>query len=53
MPNEIIIDWDENGNYYLCISCECDWEKEHGLQLIFENGQILIRASGQDGHFTE
>ncbi len=52
-PTEIIIHWDEKGDFYLCVSCECEWEKEHGLQLVFKNGQILIRASGHDEHFAD
>jgi hypothetical protein len=51
--NEIIIDSDENGDFYLCVSCGCDWEEEHGLQLVFKNGQTLVRASGHDGHLTD
>ena len=50
-PTEIIIHWDEEGDFYLCVSCDCEWEKEHGLQLVFKNGQTLTRASGHDGHF--
>ncbi len=52
-PTEIIIHWDENGEFYLCVSCECVWEQEHGLLLVFKNGQILTRASGHDGHFED
>lgn len=33
IPTEIIIEWDENEDFYLCVSCECEWEEEHGLQL--------------------
>jgi hypothetical protein len=51
--NEIIIHWDENSDFYLCVSCGCDWEEEHGLQLVFKNGQTLTRASGHDGHFAD
>ncbi|MFA7380874.1 MAG: hypothetical protein WC150_10445 [Bacteroidia bacterium] len=53
IANEIIIQWDENGDLYLCVSCGCDWEIEHGLQLVFKNGHTLVRASGHDGHFTD
>ena len=53
IPNEIIIHWDEVGDFYLCVLCECAWEQEHGLQLVFKNGKILTRASGDDGHFTD
>lgn len=52
-PTEIIIHWDENGDFYLCVSCECEWEEEHGLQLVFKDGHTLIRASGHDGQFTD
>jgi hypothetical protein len=52
-PTEIIIHLDETGDFYLCVSCECEWEEEHGLQLVFAKGQTLTRASGHDGHFTD
>ncbi|MEO6136138.1 MAG: hypothetical protein ABIP35_13360 [Ginsengibacter sp.] len=52
-PTEIIIHWDEDGEFYLCVSCDCEWEEEHGLQLVFKGGQTLTRASGHDGHFTD
>jgi hypothetical protein len=38
---------------YLAISCGCDWEEEHGLQLVFKQGKKLTRISGHDGHITE
>jgi len=38
---------------YLQIACECDWEQEHGLQLVFRQGKKLTRISDQDGHLTE
>ena len=52
-PEVIIIYWDENANFYLCVSCICEWEQEHGLELVFENGQAMTRAKGHDGHFTD
>jgi uncharacterized protein DUF6985 len=52
-PTEVIIHWDESGHFYLCVSCNCEWELEHGLQLVFNDGKILTRASGHDGHFTD
>jgi hypothetical protein len=51
--NEIIIHYDENRAFYLCVSCDCDWEEEHGLQLVFKDGLTLTRASGHDGHFVD
>jgi hypothetical protein len=38
---------------YVQIACECDWEPEHGLQLVFRQGKQLTRVSEQDGHLTE
>ena len=52
-PTEIVIHWDEDGEFYLCVSCECEWEEEHGLQLVFKDGLTLTRASGHDGHFAD
>lgn len=37
---------------YLSIVCNCDWEQEHGLQLVFRRGTQLTRVSAQDGHLT-
>lgn len=52
-PNEITIDEDKNGIFYLCVSCGCEWEEEHGLQLVFKAGLKLTRASGHDGGFED
>ena len=38
---------------YVVIDCECDWDLEHGLQLVFRQGKKLTRISQQDGHITE
>ena len=38
---------------YIQVACECDWEEEHGLQLVFRQGKKLTRISDQDGHLTE
>ena len=51
-PSEIYISH-EDSNMYLAISCECDWEQEHGLQLVFKNGDTLTKVSEQDGQVTE
>lgn len=45
-PIEIIIHWDEDENFYLCVSCKCEWEVEHGLELVFKNGETLTSAVG-------
>ena len=38
---------------YINVTCECEWEKEHGLQIVFRQGKQLTRISEQDGHLTE
>jgi hypothetical protein len=37
---------------YIVIAAECDWEPEHGLQIVFRRGSELARVSDQDGHLT-
>jgi hypothetical protein len=37
---------------YVQITAECDWEREHGLQLVYRRGSELSRVSDQDGHLT-
>jgi len=37
---------------YVQISAECDWEQEHGLQIVYRDGRELSRVSNQDGHLT-
>lgn len=41
-----------DGKVYVQITAECDWEVEHGLQLIYREGIELTRVSDQDGHLT-
>jgi hypothetical protein len=37
---------------YINVTCECEWEQEHGLQFVFRQGKKLTRISDQDGHLT-
>jgi hypothetical protein len=37
---------------YVQIAAECDWEPEHGLQVVYRRGSELSRVSAQDGHLT-
>jgi hypothetical protein len=37
---------------YVGIMADCDWEEEHGLQLVYRGGFELCRVSDQDGHLT-
>ncbi|MFL5331375.1 MAG: DUF6985 domain-containing protein [Gemmataceae bacterium] len=38
---------------YVQVACNCDWEIEHGLQLVYRRGAKLTRVSDQDGHLTQ
>ncbi len=38
---------------YVQICCECEWEIEHGLQIIYRQGKQVTRVSYIDGHITE
>lgn len=37
---------------YILIAAECEWEPEHGLQIVYRKGVELSRVSDQDGHVT-
>ena len=54
-PNEIYISRRpyQDKDIYVNINCECDWEQEHGLQLVFKQGKKITRISQIDGHLTE
>ncbi|MBS1593922.1 MAG: hypothetical protein JST90_06330 [Bacteroidetes bacterium] len=43
----------DNDDIYLQLLCECGWEQEHGLQLVFHEGYRLVRVSQQDGYLTD
>jgi hypothetical protein len=44
---------EEEGLIYISVLGECDWDREHGIQIVFRNGNELVRVSGQDGHLTD
>ena len=37
---------------YISVECGCDWEQEHGLQLVLKNGLRVNKLGGYDGHLT-
>jgi hypothetical protein len=37
---------------YVQSTAECDWEREHGLQIVYRRGDELSRVSDPDGHLT-
>jgi hypothetical protein len=37
---------------YISLECGCDWEEEHGMQLVFKNGLKVTKVGAFDGHLT-
>jgi hypothetical protein len=37
---------------YISIECSCDWEQEHGLQIVFKDGIFVNKVGAYDGHVT-
>ena len=37
---------------YVSVECECAWEEEHGLQLVFKHGLRINKLGSYDGHLT-
>ena len=42
----------EDGLVYVSVECECSWEPEHGLQLVFRGGARVTKAGPYDGHLS-
>src|ERR1019366_7763300 len=42
----------EGNAVYISLGCNCDWEQEHGLQIVFKDGQRVNKVGEFDGHFT-
>jgi hypothetical protein len=41
-----------DGRVYLSLECECAWEPEHGLQIVFRDGIAVTKVGPYDGHVT-
>lgn len=52
--DEITVSRQNSGDksIYFSLECECDWEPEHGLQIVFKNGLAVNKISPYDGHLT-
>jgi hypothetical protein len=37
---------------YISLACECDWEPEHGLQIVFKEGLRINKVGQCNGHLT-
>jgi len=54
-PKEVYIQRREYNekDIYVIVSCKCNWEDEHGLQLVFRQGKKLTRVSANDDDVTD
>lgn len=43
---------DDDKSIYISLECNCDWEPEHGLQIVFKNGAVINKVGPYDGHLT-
>jgi hypothetical protein len=41
-----------DGPVYVSIECECAWEPEHGLQIVFREGRSVTKVGPYDGELT-
>nr|WP_240742158.1 hypothetical protein [Micromonospora zingiberis] len=53
-PVEIALDRDgfHDQHVYVTAECNCDWEPEHGLQIILRDGRAVTKVGPYDGHLT-
>lgn len=43
---------DGDEGIYVSLECNCAWEEEHGLQIVFKNGLRVNKVGPYDGHLT-
>ncbi len=48
-PNGINVELD-GSHVYVVVTYDCDWEDEHGMRLVFQDGRTLTRVGPDDGH---
>ena len=49
-----VVSRDDHGDrrVYVSLECECDWEPEHGLQIVLRDGRTVTKVGPYDGHLT-
>jgi len=45
-------DGDTEDGVYVSIECSCDWEPEHGMQIVLRDGREVSKVGAYDGHLT-
>jgi hypothetical protein len=48
----VVRDAYDDRRVYVSVECECDWEPEHGLQIVFQDGRMVTKVGPYDGHLT-
>lgn len=43
---------DTDEKIYISLESGCEWEPEHGLELVFKEGLRINKVGGYDGHLT-
>ena len=43
---------DTEDGIYVSLECNCDWEQEHGLQLVLRDGKRITKVGPYNGHLT-
>lgn len=43
---------DKEDGVYVTLECNCDWEQEHGLQLVLRDGKRITKLGPYNGHLT-
>ena len=51
LGDEPIVSRDDD-RVYVSLECECDWEPEHGLQIVFRDGAEVTKVGPYDGHLV-
>lgn len=41
-----------DGHFYVSLECNCDWEPEHGLQIVLRDGLKVNKVGAYNGHVT-
>ncbi|MFD4638694.1 DUF6985 domain-containing protein [Lentzea sp. NPDC058436] len=51
--HQVTVSRDGDGEpVYVSVEAECEWEEEHGLQVVFREGARVTKVGPYDGHLT-
>ena len=49
---EAVVSRNYDSAIYISLECNCDWEREHGLQIVLKDGLVVTKVGPFDGHLT-